>query len=238
MRSIGFLLSSGLGIMVPAISILFWLKHGHAFNEFWDQVISYNRIYSGFASIRERLIQLIKGGFPLVFTGLFPLAFVGYFVALKNLFLNKRSDQGTLLLLFAVMDLPLEFIFINLPGRLAPHYFFTIIPITTILTSYALFEFLNLEKIWECARKYKFTALLIFLAFGITGPILFHREINRFCEWFLQKDAKKMTRLDVTQEIESHSSEKDPVLVWGGDAGLLFAANGHRLLDTSISILF
>ncbi len=182
---------TGLGLVFLTVSVYFFLNG--SLGDFWNQVIVYNLLYGGQATLGERIDSLRYGLGLLQVTWIFVLAFLAWFF-----FLFKKNK---LLLKIAVLAFPLDLILAILPGRQYPHYFMSVLPPAAILVAFLFFALKN-----------------YFFKFFLLGLIL----ISIFPIKFLFLSAKTVGNYnphenEVVKFIKEETNKDDFVLMWGAE---------------------
>ena len=130
------LLSLLAGWLVPSIALILYLASQSALVDYWEQAFLYNFIYIGRHEGIRRLIPVFIKGFAYLQNGwVLYLAVVGWIAGLGYAWLKRRAlfTQAHPLILIALVNLPIEVLFITISGRSILHYYLTPLPVMSIL---------------------------------------------------------------------------------------------------------
>ncbi len=152
------LLSLLAGWLVPSVLLLLYLASQGAFTDYWEQAFLYNFVYIGKHEGIRRLIPVFIKGFAYLQNGwVLYLAILGWITGLAYAWLKRRGLFTTahLLILFALVSLPIEVLFITISGRSILHYYLTPLPVMAILAGTLVYTvpFL-MSKVPQLDRQY------------------------------------------------------------------------------------
>jgi hypothetical protein len=124
------------GWFIPSVVLVIYLVSQGAFSDFWEQAFLYNFVYIGKHEGIRRLIPVFIKGFAYLQNGwVLYLAIASWLAALAYAW-RKRKDiliQTHPLILIAVVNFPIEVLFITISGRSILHYYLTPLPVMAIL---------------------------------------------------------------------------------------------------------
>jgi hypothetical protein len=130
------LLSLLAGWLVPSVLLILYLASQNAFIDYWEQAFLYNFVYIGKHEGIRRLIPVFIKGFAYLQNGwVLYLAALGWLAGLGYTWLKRRFlfTQAHPLILIALVNLPIEVLFITISGRSILHYYLTPLPVMAIL---------------------------------------------------------------------------------------------------------
>jgi hypothetical protein len=130
-RRLQWIGSAFLGFLIPTVPfVVYFAAHG-ALYEAMDQIFRYNRSYTAFATMADRL-QTARFAFTVT------LAFGALLGWLYWPFAAVQWRRAAAITRFAVLALPVELVLASLSGRGYQHYFIALLPSPAILTAAAI----------------------------------------------------------------------------------------------------
>ena len=126
------------------------------------------------------------------------------------------QGQVDVLLLVGLIALPLELLLVSLSGYPFDHYFLALLPISTIFAALTFRTILWALAYMKISRPV--TALLLLSFLGVTG-VLATENVRRILGRVTGRDKPA-----VIDYIVENTRLTDRVLIWGGEARVLFAA--------------
>lgn len=202
------------GLTIVVFFVLFFYLH-HALSDFWEDAFVYNFFYIQ-VSAQSRLAAIISGIQYLSYTGLFEMGALGWIIGLI-LVVTKRLESDILpLISIALLDLPLEILFISLSGESYSHYYLTLLPVLCLLTGLAY---------WVVKRylsAVKVQTQNVFLSLVIIGLVI-SKTPDYFALWdHIHQIGNDANYLNVVSYLVNHSTDCGSILAWGREAGLNF----------------
>ncbi len=130
------LASLAVGWALPSIVFVIYFASLNALPDYWEQAFLYNFIYIGKHDGIRRLVPVFIKGFAYLSNGwVLYLTILGWLAALVYVwFKRKRFSEMHPLILIALINLPIETLFILISGRSIIHYYLTLLPVMSILT--------------------------------------------------------------------------------------------------------
>ena len=123
------------GWLVPSIVLVTYLASQNALADFWEQAFLYNFVYIGTHEGIRRLIPVFLKGFLYLQNGwVLYLSILGWLAGLGYVWVERKQfTEIHPLLLIALVNLPIEIIFITISGRSILHYYLTPLPVMAIM---------------------------------------------------------------------------------------------------------
>lgn len=216
-RGMLFLFSGGL-LFSTSVVIFFGIQG--ALPQFWSAAFEYNFVYSARinSDLTSTLDVIAKGIKPLTRTGLLQFAVVGYVATIVLILFRKQSVKGALpLLTIGLINLPVEFALIGMPGRTFPHYYMTLLPILALFTGLTLWGFIRLMTNWRIPNLVTMVILLGAAGYLIWGS--FYGFIDQLYTY------RKLTKNEsIIDHIQETTSPNDSVLLWGAEVSVNYFA--------------
>ncbi|HSK88643.1 MAG TPA: glycosyltransferase family 39 protein [Anaerolineales bacterium] len=130
------LLSLAAGWAIPSIVFVIYFASQNALRDYWEQAFLYNFIYIGKHEGIRRLIPVFIKGFAYLRNGwVLYLTVLGWLAGFGYVWFKRKSfAQIHPLILIALVNLPIEILFITISGRSILHYYLTPLPVMAILT--------------------------------------------------------------------------------------------------------
>jgi len=123
------------GWLVPSVLVVVFLASQNALTDFWTQAFLYNFVYIGTHEGIRRLIPVFFKGFLYLQNGwVLYLAVFGWLAGIIYAWLKRQHfAEIEPLILIALIDFPIEIIFITISGRSILHYYLTPLPVMAIM---------------------------------------------------------------------------------------------------------
>ena len=208
----------GLGSLVACglVSIYFLLNQG--FLEFLDAAFLYNFYYSSSGSLNllDRLINFILGFDNLTVSTIFQYSMLGLIIFALMSKRKTMDERTSSLLTVALISIPVELIFINLPGFTYTHYFITILPALSLfvgLLFYVIEHWISSHKAFGFSKLLAGFLILAGISLGsIKGYVMTTQQLrDRINE-------------PVIQYVIDNSEPDDSILLWGAETMVNFFA--------------
>ncbi len=205
-------------LLVIALTLV-GFKLSNTLSDFWDQAFLFNFAYiaPGEANFFSRLFQLVNpaelGGVALYYLGGLG-AMAGIFIYLNR---SKHSKLTPLygMILVGLLDLLIETVFTNLPGKTFNHYYLTFFPVLTFFCG-LLFSQLSGLKIWDSKNKRSHQrAFLILITLFSIFPLI------KTWETSLTKPDYRVNEM-LIKHILDQTEPDDPILIWGAESMINF----------------
>jgi hypothetical protein len=205
-----------MAVLAPFLA---WFAANDALAPFWDAVVRYNLAFGTLGTNADRQELAREGLAVLGGTGLLWLAAAGLAAGVVALAGRRLAlaPAGRATLWIVTAALPLEVIFVALPGRPHHHYLMALVPVLTVLAGAALF---GLVRLLEAHRPTG--ALLRAGAAGAVLVLLASQAASYRAHWL---DSRRTRYGGVVGLIQSLSAPGEGMLVWGAEAGLNFLAD-------------
>src|SRR5687767_13663651 len=196
-----------VGALLPVAVVVAWAAARGVLGEMVDQVLVYNRIYSSFAPLSDRVAAVLSGIRLTLPSGLAVVAIGAWLYAV----LTRRF--GATLLGVAIVAFPLE-VALSAQGRGYHYYFIAWLPAMAILAAFAVSEVLRIVP-----RRLAWPALSLgVLAMSVLPALLVTRLVITTTEERVGSAAAY---------VAANTKADDTVLVWGAHTEVLFLA-GRR----------
>jgi len=205
---------SGSLFFFSLVSAYFLINNG--FIEFLDAAFYYNFYYSssGRFNLLDRLINFVHGFDHLTVSTIFQYAMLGLVLFILRSKLKHIHEKTSSLLTVALISIPIELIFINLPGFTYPHYFIPLLPVLALFVA-LLFYFVE-HWISECNvfGYSKLLAVVLILGYTSLGTIKGYVMITQ--------DMRERINEPVIQYVIDNSEPDDSILLWGAETMVNF----------------
>ena len=124
------------GWLIPSIVLVTYLASQKALRDFWEQAFLYNFVYIGTHEGIRRLIPVFFKGFLYLQNGwVLYLSILGWLAGLGYVWVKRKQFREIHpLLVIALVNLPIEIVFITISGRSILHYYLTPLPVMAIMT--------------------------------------------------------------------------------------------------------
>lgn len=202
-------------LTITGVICIYFLING-AISDFWEEVFHFNFVYTNHDLFSGAYLSLINSLF-LIISGLLIFSVIGYFSAIISLRRKEYTSQGvSALWIVCLLDVPIEFILIDLSGRGYSHYYLSLLPSLVILASLGLQKFVNFVK-RKSKKKYPEWVLPIFclLLICVGNQSLYFDDIA-VCN--------NQTTSNLINEIDRLSSPNDSVLILGNETAMNYMA--------------
>jgi 4-amino-4-deoxy-L-arabinose transferase-like glycosyltransferase len=222
----GFLALMGLALgalTVFGLAALFFWQRG-TFSAFWEAAFTYNFLDT---EGKTRFTRGLLAGLENFQLFIYPAA-AGYAAALWGAWQNLRNRQTQSALftwqVFLLLAFPLEVLLSSLSGKNFVHYFICWVPALFWLSAYA-YHALHADLFSARVRAFLQTsaapALFLLLTLVYSLPVL-QGYGQTFYALAFNRQAGILKIDRVTDYLRNHTAPQEPVLVWGGEAGLNF----------------
>jgi len=207
------ILLSGFLVVITFWIVFFGLQSG--LQEFWDVAFRYNLFYSFVVEgMPQRLLSVIIAIRPLSETGLLQFAGFGYLYSLLLVrFKNESIKSWLSLLTISLINLPIEFALIAIPGRPYYHYYMTALPALSIFAGIAFWIIFTSSLIRSLSN-----ATRILFVLGTITVILFAFGGSYGRAVFNIRKVDQQAR--IVARIQSMTKPGDTVLVWGAESAI------------------
>lgn len=164
------------GWLVPSVLLGGYLASRGAFSDFWEQAYLYNFIYIGKHEGIRRLISVFIKGFAYLQNGwVLYLSILGWLAGVGTVWVKRKGlfTEIKPLILIALVNLPVEVLFILVSGRSILHYYLTPLPVMAILAGSLAYTIPVLTKAFmkgPRARIHKWSPGIV-LAIVLLGQI-------------------------------------------------------------------
>ncbi len=216
-----------LGCISVVLSIFIYFSIYHSLNKLIDAAFIYNYYYLYTTTgIFPRIRTVLIGLSLTMYTGFGVFSIIGWITGIINYsrkfkLVNIIRDY---LLLFALIDFPIEMILVCISGRIPPHYFIPWLPALAILSAYLVKSFIEvIEKYLSIIYKFSkpitlCLSLIIFFPLSIIAlvrnPIPSTYAVNYYSQ-----------RQVISDYITNNTEESDYVLFWGSESSINFYTN-------------
>lgn len=214
-------LAAGGLILVAVFTVYFYING--ALYDFWDQAFVYNFVYIGKHEGVQRLIPAFVKGFAYLSRGgVLYFAIAGWLVGSIHLWLTRKKlfDKTNLLILFAVINLPIEVLFVLLSGRSILHYYLTPLPAMAILGGTLIYTLPQVpEKTFpsKAVRGNLIAAILLVVIVTFQIPIALNYSDH-------MKELRENAYASVIEYVIENTRENDNVLIIGAESVVNFLA--------------
>ena len=164
------------GWLIPSVLLAGYLASRGAFSDFWEQAYLYNFVYIGKHEGIRRLISVFIKGFAYLQNGwVLHLSILGWLAGVGTFWAKRKGlfTEISPLILIALVNLPVEVLFILVSGRSILHYYLTPLPVMAILAGSLAYTIPVLTEAFtkaSRARIHKWTPGIV-LAIVLLGQI-------------------------------------------------------------------
>ena len=213
--NIGWMTAGGL---IVAIIIFFAFLLQGALKPFWDAAFFYNTIYvtensltAKYSALKEGLSIFSKGDLSI-------LAIVGWAIGILLLVLKQFKAPLKTFILLAVLDFPIEIIFVSLPGNSYTHYYMTLLPACSILAGLVVWAVTSLaNKVeWLATKRVIWESVVAVLILGLLTRAEFKSYYDNVISLRLFRNNP------IIAYIDQNTNKNDYVLMWGGQTSINF----------------
>ena len=214
----------GLGAAIPlcGVGIYFWAEG--AFSAMLDAAFAYNFSYTG---ANARLFSSLIAGFERLGPASW-VAVAGYVTAVVLLFRSIKTRSLNEVMLLLAAGWPVEMLLSGLSGRDYGHYFMTWLPIVALLCGLGFMQLAphifapRLVQFLQVRTNEVLSILLVLCAAVSCNSLVVYGQ--SFSRLLFQRGSGIEKIPPVAQYIRAQTAPEDEVLIWGGGAGLNFAA--------------
>jgi hypothetical protein len=212
------------GWLIPSLVLIFYLASQNALQDYWEQAFVYNFVYIGKHEGIRRLIPVFIKGFAYLQNGwvLF-LSILGWSAGAGYAWLKRKQllREAHPLILIALVNLPIEILFITISGRSILHYYLTPLPVMAILAGSLVFTLpVLMAKIpyfdSQTTPRLIPAVVLIAVLLGQWGQVAYYPEYVR-----VLRDNDYAPVIDYILE---NTDEEDQVLLIGAESVVNFLA--------------
>jgi hypothetical protein len=207
---------------LPSIAVAVYFASRNALYDFWEQAYLYNFVYIGKHEGIRRLIPVFAKGFLYLQNGwVLYLAIAGWLAGLAYIVRKRKKTPAPIhpLIVFALINLPIEVMLITISGRSILHYYLTPLPVMAVLAGSLTYTLpLALEKIqvkiFQKAKVWMPAVVLAVITLAQFGQITYYPEYVR-----------ALTANGYTSAIKyvtENTGESDKVLLIGAESVVNF----------------
>ncbi len=215
-----------LGIFSVLAAVLFYFAANHAAFDLFDQVFAYNRTYMADPAKATHLEALIAGLGILASSGTSVIAILSWLTMV--VFLWRRDPRITRqrpMVFLLVFALPIELVFVSLPGHVYEHYYTAQLPAMAGLS--AAFAFLLLQRPADPEQtNWAVLPQRSFVLLGLLIAAMLFSTIRSTLAGLRTFDSVAAARVLTARYIEKTTRPEDFVLMWGAETSVNFLA--HR----------
>jgi hypothetical protein len=206
------LISAGAALFFLPIVFFFLIRGG--LSDLWNAAFVYNITYTAEGQVDLTWNQFVNS--ILLKTGFFSLSLLGWGWALVLLLKNKVVFPVGVkeIVIIGLIDLPLEFFFIFVPGRGYNHYFLTLLPVLCIFSGFAVWQILSFFSTITYSRKIAAVTIGLFI---LTTTIVQTPSVLESLDYWTKTPEKIR---DILWFVEKNSIQEDQVLFWGAETRL------------------
>jgi hypothetical protein len=217
------LLSLAAGWAVPSIAFVLYFASQNALGDYWEQAFRYNFIYIGKHEGMRRLIPVFIKGFAYLRNGwVLYLTILGWLAGLGYAWLKRRNfAQIHPLVLIALVNLPIEVVFITISGRSILHYYLTPLPVMAILAGVLVYTAPSLVGAIPrmSSQKAQRWVPAIMLAIVLLGQI---EQVKYYPEYV--QGLRENDKAPVIEYLLKNTGQDDKVLIIGAESVVNFMA--------------
>lgn len=217
------ILALAAGWALPSIVFVIYFASQNALLDYWEQAFLYNFVYIGKHEGIRRLIPVFIKGFAYLRNGwVLQLAVLGWLAGLGYAWSRRKSFvQIHPLVLIALLNLPIEVLFITISGRSILHYYLTPLPVMAILSGILVYTAprliaqippLSSRTVQRWASRIVFVIILL----GQIGQVRSYPDYIR--------DLRDNDRAPVIEYILENTRATDQVLIIGAESVVNFLA--------------
>jgi hypothetical protein len=196
-----------------------------ALDDLWDAAFRYNVLYADYVgSFKTTLKASVMGLDRLSPVGLSAMGLVGWMTGIAYLIHRglTREIPNRFILSIAVVGLPIELALTGVSGRGYGHYYMTLLPVLALLAGQFWVVLLaGLEGLAAISGGPLRSATLTLVAVGLALA----SQLPGFYPYrSVTVNYRELNDPGVVEYIETNTSERDSVLVWGSGAVFNFEA--------------
>ena len=229
------------GLLATLLLVVAGLAARGALASAYDQVVVYNALYSraarlGLGEIEPLIDWTVRASTRFLPSQTLYLAGLGWFIS-AGISAGSLWDSwsGKLpvrpvhaLILIALIDAPVDFLFVALPGRGYEHYFLAWLPAIAVLAACVPAVVGHAASAWVAGGRAK-GSLSVAAALIVGGIVLLPvpEPLTRIPERLtgLPHLRQQLVNSEAAREISALSMPDDFVLVWGAETALNFQSN-------------
>jgi len=205
------------GLAVTLVVLAAFILQG-ALRQFWDAAFYFNMIYARMAPLADHFKALQDGVSIFPVAGFSYLSLGGWVIGLVLLAFKKLRPELRPLVAIALLDFPIELVFVSLPGRSYSHYYMTLLPVCSILTALVIWALVSLGN-----RLKRLASNQILWQGAVTLAVLLAITIAEYKSFYGLVISLRLFRNDpMIAYIEQHTNQNDDVYMWGAETSMNF----------------
>jgi hypothetical protein len=215
-------LAAGWGLLSIILALVF--SSQHALNDYWNEAFIYNFTYIGKHEGFSRLIPVFIKGFLFLSQGaVLYVGIMGWFFCLIYIYFHRRSyiKDFQPIIIFALINFPLEVVLITISGRSLLHYYLTPLPIIAVLSGilvYVLSMILNkFESLSPLGIKNWIAVLALIGVLFLQGG-----QIQNYPDYVVNVADNSYSQ--IIGYVTDHTNPDDKVLILGAESVVNFMA--------------
>ena len=202
-------------ITITCIICLYYFING-AIHNFWEEVFQFNFIYTKHEIFSGIYLMIIESLF-LVISGLLIFSIIGYIAAIKSVKKKDYSSQGVQALwIVCLLDVPIEFLLIDLSGRGYSHYFVPLLPSLVFLAGLGFYKSIYWLNQKQKGRSAEWILTIFCLLIMFIGNKMLYFDDIAVCNDEITSD--------LVHEIDRLTSPNDSVLLIGNETAINYMA--------------
>ncbi|EOS20473.1 hypothetical protein C804_06318 [Lachnospiraceae bacterium A4] len=199
-KIIEFILWFLSGMMLILLPVFIWLALNHAFKDFWNDYIIFNKMYVS-NSVRATLLNKFNS-FQYFLNN---VLIIGSTVMTVYLCRLKRGYCDIAYLICLMVTLPL----ISMSGMSYAHYGMVLVP----LMAYPIANFISSGKLYEKNAGISIVIIWLLINYTITP---FGTAVSHLIENYINRNIDQRNGIyDIVELIENNTDEQDKITVWG-----------------------
>ncbi|MBK9926799.1 MAG: glycosyltransferase family 39 protein [Anaerolineales bacterium] len=210
-----------IGWSLPIVIFTLYFYVNHALGDLWNQVFIYNFLYiKQRDGIRHLIATFIKGFAFLKQGWVLYFALAGWLAGVFYLWIEKKDflKGKNALILFSVVDLPIELMFILVSSHSILHYYLAPLPVMALLSGIVIYIILQIAgKFLPRGFIQNNIMGLGLLAIVILAQVPKAKGYREYMESLVGT-----SRLPIAEYIVTHTDEKDKVLIIGAESVVNF----------------
>jgi dolichyl-phosphate-mannose-protein mannosyltransferase len=211
------------GWLLPSILLVGYLVSQNALKDFWEQAFLYNFVYIGTHEGIRRLIPVFLKGFLYLQNGwVLYLSILGWLAGLAYAWFKRKAiAEIHPLILIALVNLPIEIVFITISGRSILHYYLTPLPVMAIMVGTLVYTapFLMSRMIGSSSQIIQRWSPVIVLTLVVLAQIGQITYYPQYVSILSDND-----HVPVIKYVEENTKDSDQVLLIGAESAVNFLA--------------
>jgi len=200
------------GAVITAIPIFLHYGLAGALDDMYTDIILFGRSYAD-VSLATRIQAFGEGAMTLAPAGILLIGAIGWMSTALNQIPHKLNLPEPLVI--AMIDLPLSYIMISLPGRSFDYYYTPLMPSLSVLAA------LTIHSFFARSSQNKLSLLMVASLIIPSCFLPIARELRYISMSIQEGDSTE----EVVDFIESHTSSSDTILVWGHEPWVYVASD-------------